>query len=126
MGWRAISGRGFAFGAPFVKARAGRYGPPQMKIHPLITTAKELSALVARMSAHDFVAVDTEFMRENSYWPDLCLLQIATGEEAAAVDPKADGMDLSPLLDLLVENQDVLKVFHAGGQDVEIVHNLTG
>ena len=99
--------------------------PPQMKIHPLITTTKELSALVSRMSAHDFIAVDTEFMRENTYWPDLCLLQVATNEEAAAIDPKADGMDLAPLLDLLVDNHDVLKVFHAGGQDLEIIHNLT-
>jgi ribonuclease D len=97
-----------------------------MKIHSLITTTKELSALVARMSAHDFIAVDTEFMRENTYWPDLCLLQISNDEEAAAIDPKADGIDLSPLLDLLVENHDVLKVFHAGGQDLEIIHNLTG
>jgi len=64
-------------------------------------------------------------MRENTYWPDLCLVQIATPEEAAAIDPKADGIDLTPLLDLLVENHDVLKVFHAGGQDLEIIHNLT-
>jgi len=56
---------------PFVKARRGRYGPPQMKIHPLITSTDELAALVSRISTDDFVAVDTEFMRENSYWPDL-------------------------------------------------------
>ena len=49
-----------------------------MKIHPLISTTEELSSLITRMSAHDFVVVDTEFMRENTYWPDLCLLQIAT------------------------------------------------
>src|SRR5678815_1540280 len=97
-----------------------------MKIHPLITTTKELSALVSRMSNQDFVTVDTEFMRENTYWPDLCLLQVATEVEAAAIDPKADGIDLAPLLELLVENHDVLKVFHAGGQDLEIIHNLTG
>ena len=96
-----------------------------MKIHPLISSTDDLAALMSRMSAHDFVAVDTEFMRENTYWPDLCLLQIATPDEAAAIDPKADGLDLSPLLELLVENHDVLKVFHAGGQDLEIIHNLT-
>jgi ribonuclease D len=96
-----------------------------MKIHPLITKTDDLAKLVDRMAAHAFVAVDTEFMRENTYWPDLCLIQIATGEEAAAIDPKAD-LDLDPLLSLLVDNQDVLKVFHAGGQDLEIVHNLTG
>jgi ribonuclease D len=65
-------------------------------------------------------------MRENSYWPDLCLIQIASTEEAAAIDPKADGIDLGPLLELLVANTEVLKVFHAGGQDLEIIHNLTG
>ena len=97
-----------------------------MKIHPLISTTDELAALVHRMSTHDFVAVDTEFMRENSYWPDLCLLQIATPDEAAAIDPKADGLSLEPILELLVKNDDVLKVFHAGGQDLEIIHNLTG
>ena len=96
-----------------------------MKIHPLITTSDAVAALVTRLSSKPFVAVDTEFMRENSYWPDLCLIQIASDEEAAAVDPKAD-LDLTPLLDLMVENSDVLKVFHAGGQDLEIVHNLTG
>jgi ribonuclease D len=96
-----------------------------MKIHPLISDSATLAALIERMSKHPFVAVDTEFMRENSYWPDLCLIQIATPDEAAAIDPKAD-IDLKPLLDLLVENGDVLKVFHAGGQDLEIVYNLTG
>ncbi|RST31199.1 ribonuclease D [Sphingomonas ginkgonis] len=97
-----------------------------MKIHPLITDSASLAALIERMTAASFVAVDTEFMRENSYWPELCLIQIATPEEAAAIDPKADGIDLQPLLDLLVDNEEVLKVFHAGGQDLEIVHNLTG
>src|SRR3546814_12632765 len=67
----------------------------------------------------------TEFMRENSYWPELCLIQIADENEAAAVDPLAPGMDMTPLLDLLTKNRDVLKVFHAGGQDIEIVANLT-
>jgi len=97
-----------------------------MKIHPLITDNAALSDLVAKLSRSPFVAVDTEFMRENTYWPDLCLIQIADTEDAAAIDPKAKGLDLQPLLDLLVDNEDVLKVFHAGGQDLEIVHNLTG
>ena len=110
----------------FVKARPRRYGPRNMKIHKLISTSDELADLVSRLSTQPFVAVDTEFMRENTYWPDLCLLQIASEEEAAAIDPKAEGLDLAPLLDLLVDNHDVLKVFHAGGQDLEIIHNLTG
>ncbi len=97
-----------------------------MIIHPLITKTEELAALCERLAKSDFVTVDTEFMRENTYWPELCLVQIANTEEAAAVDPKAEGLDLSPLLDLLTDNEDVLKVFHAGGQDVEIIYNFTG
>ena len=97
-----------------------------MRIHPLITDSESLEDLCERLARSPFVAVDTEFMRENTYWPDLCLLQIANGEEAAAIDPKADGIDLTPLLNLLVNNEHVLKVFHAGGQDIEIVFNLTG
>jgi ribonuclease D len=97
-----------------------------MQIHPLITDTDTLASLCARLSKSEFVAVDTEFMRENSYWPDLCLVQIADDKEAAAIDPKAQGLDLSPLLKLLTDNDEVLKVFHAGGQDIEIIHNLTG
>ncbi|HLV07076.1 MAG TPA: ribonuclease D [Croceibacterium sp.] len=97
-----------------------------MKIHPLITTTAELAELCERLAKSEFVAVDTEFMRENTYWPLLCLVQVGNEEEAAAIDPLADGIDLSPLLELLTNNPDVLKVFHAGGQDVEIIYNLTG
>src|SRR3954465_3939224 len=96
-----------------------------MKIHPLISDSAGLTALVERLSAAPFVAVDTEFMRENTYWPELCLVQIADAHEAAAIDPLAEGIDLTPLLDLMVDNEDVLKVVHAGAQDIEIVHNLT-
>ena len=96
-----------------------------MKIHPLITTTEALTDLCGRLAKADFICVDTEFMRENTYWPELCLIQIADTNEAAAVDPMAPGIDLAPLLDLLVDNEDVLKVFHAGGQDVEIIYNLT-
>ena len=97
-----------------------------MKIHPLITTTDALAELCERLSKAQFVCVDTEFMRENTYWPELCLIQIADNQEAAAIDPLAKDLDMSPLLDLLVDNEDVLKVFHAGGQDVEIIYNLTG
>jgi ribonuclease D len=97
-----------------------------MKIHPLITDSESLKSLCDRLSKSDFVAVDTEFMRENTFWPDLCLVQIGNEEEAAAVDPKAEGIDLKPLLDLMTDNEDILKVFHAGGQDIEIIYNLTG
>lgn len=97
-----------------------------MHIHPLITTTDALTDLCKRLANEPFITVDTEFMRENSYWPDLCLVQVASVHEAAAIDPKAEGLDLAPLLELLVNNEDVLKVFHAGGQDIEIVYNLTG
>src|SRR3990170_6838909 len=90
-------------------ARAG-YGRLHMKIHPLITDTATLTALIDRLALSPFIAVDTEFMRENTYWPELCLIQIADEAEAAAVDPLAEGIDLKPLLDLLVDNREVLKV----------------
>ncbi|NML05273.1 ribonuclease D [Sphingomonas sp. G-3-2-10] len=97
-----------------------------MHIHDLIEDSASLANLCARLATKPYVVVDTEFMRENTYWPELCLIQIADDEEAAAIDPMAPNIDLGPLLDLLTENEDVLKVFHAGGQDIEIVYNLTG
>jgi len=97
-----------------------------MQIHPLITDTESLAALCQRLAKSDFVAVDTEFMRENTYYPLLCLVQVGNEEEAAAIDPLAEGIDLTPLLELMTNNEDVLKVFHAGGQDVEIIYNLTG
>ena len=96
-----------------------------MLIHPLVTDTETLTALCARLAQADFVTVDTEFMRESTYYPDLCLVQVASPTEAAAIDPKAPDLDLAPLLKLLVEDE-VLKVFHAGGQDLEIIYNLTG
>jgi ribonuclease D len=97
-----------------------------MHVHPLITDSATLANLCTRLSAADFVTVDTEFMRESTYYPELCLIQIADTNEAAAIDPMAPGLDMTPLLELLTDNEDVLKVFHAGGQDIEIVYNLTG
>ena len=97
-----------------------------MHIHPLLTDNQDIADICARFATADFITVDTEFMRENTYWPILCLIQISDGKEAAAIDPLAKGVDLGPLLELLVDNENVLKIFHAGGQDVEIIHNLTG
>ncbi|AMG75317.1 ribonuclease D [Sphingopyxis granuli] len=97
-----------------------------MQIHPLIESSAALLEFVDLIKDSDFIAVDTEFMRENTFWPELCLIQIADSNHAAAIDPMAPGIDLQPLLNLLVDNEDVLKVFHAGGQDVEIIFNLTG
>jgi ribonuclease D len=97
-----------------------------MTIHPLIEDSDTLAKICARMASARFIAIDTEFMRENTFWPELCLIQIADPNEAAAIDPKAPGIDLTPLLNLMTQNEDVLKVFHAGGQDIEIIYNLTG
>ncbi len=118
--------RALPFHPLFVNPRARVYGARLMHVHPLITDSAALANLCARLADAPFVCVDTEFMRENTYWPELCLIQIADTEEAAAIDPKAPGLDMQPLLDLLVNNEDVLKVFHAGGQDIEIIYNLTG
>jgi len=115
----------FPFTHAFVKARECRYGA-KMHIHPLINDTATLSNLCTRFADADFVCVDTEFMRESTFFPELCLIQIADSEEAAAIDPMAPGLDLAPLLELLVANDNVLKVFHAGGQDLEIIYNLTG
>jgi ribonuclease D len=97
-----------------------------MQIHPLITESKQLAEFCARISKSRFVAVDTEFMRENTYYPELCLVQLADENEAAAIDPKAEGLDLTPMLELITNNEDILKIFHAGGQDIEIFYNMTG
>lgn len=72
-----------------------------------------------------YVAIDTEFLRDNTYWPKLCLVQIAGAETAAAIDPLAAGLDLAPLFGLLAD-PDVVKVFHSARQDIEIFVNLTG
>src|SRR3712207_4471468 len=92
----------------------------------LITTTAELEAFCRRLEGADFITVDTEFMREKTFWPKLCLVQIAGPDDAAAaVDPLAEGIDLAPLYRLLVD-PNVLKVFHAARQDVEIFYHLTG
>ncbi|MBK8174483.1 MAG: ribonuclease D [Rhodospirillales bacterium] len=91
----------------------------------LITEAAELAAFCDRLAGADLIAVDTEFMRERTYWPKLCLVQVAGPDEAAAIDPLADGMDLSPLF-ALMQQPAPLKVFHAARQDLEIFHKLMG
>jgi ribonuclease D len=97
-----------------------------MQVHPLIETSAALVEFCDLIKNSDFIAVDTEFMRENTFWPELCLIQVADSAHAAAIDPMAPGIDLQPLLAMLVDNEDILKVFHAGGQDVEIIFNMTG
>jgi ribonuclease D len=89
----------------------------------LITDSGTLAAFCERLRAAPYVTVDTEFLRDTTYWPKLCLVQLGGPEEVAAVDALADGLDLQPLYDLLRDPQ-VLKVFHSGRQDMEIFHNL--
>jgi len=91
----------------------------------LLTTTSELAAFCDQLADDDFVTVDTEFMRERTYYPKLCLVQLGGAHGVAAVDPLAKGIDLQPLLDLMA-NTKVLKVFHAARQDIEIFYNLTG
>lgn len=91
----------------------------------LITSTSVLADFCGRAAAHDFVTVDTEFLRETTYWPKLCLLQAATEDEAVLVDPLAEGMSLTPFFELLA-NENVTKVFHAARQDIEIFVKLTG
>src|SRR5579862_83734 len=88
-------------------------------MHP-ITTTSELAAACKRMAAHPFVTVDTEFLRETTYYPLLCVAQMATTDEALVVDALAAGIDLSPFYELMA-NEKVMKVFHAARQDIEIV-----
>lgn len=88
-----------------------------------ITTTAELEAFCAKLRGQPFVAVDTEFMRETTYWPKLCLIQAAAPSAEATIDPLAEGIDLEPFLEIL-RDETILKVFHAARQDVEIFNNL--
>lgn len=88
-----------------------------------ITNTEELAAVCIRLAQHDYVTVDTEFMRESTFWPILCLIQLAGPEDAVTVDPMADGLDLEPFFTLM-RDESVLKVFHAARQDIEIVYHL--
>ena len=85
----------------------------------VITDTPTLAAFCHRLADAEFITVDTEFMRESTYWPMLCLAQVGGPDEARAIDALADGSDLTPLFDLLA-NPKILKVFHAARQDMEI------
>ena len=91
----------------------------------VITDTAALGRFCAAQRGASFIAVDTEFMRERTYWPILCLVQVAGPSEAAANDALASGIDLTPLLALMAD-EGILKVFHAARQDVEIFFNLSG
>ena len=87
----------------------------------LITTTADLAAVCDRLARHPFITVDTEFLRETTYFPQLCVLQMASPDESAVVDALAEGIDLAPFFALMA-NEKVLKVFHAARQDIEIFY----
>ena len=89
----------------------------------LLTTTEDVTAACTRMAAHPFVTVDTEFLRESTFWPQLCVVQLASPDEALAIDALAEGLDLQPLFALMAD-PNVVKVFHAARQDLEIFWNL--
>lgn len=93
----------------------------------LITEQDTLDALVAQLQQQTFITIDTEFLREKTYFPLLCLIQVASGDGvvAAAIDPLVEGLDLSGLFDVL-RNEAIVKVFHAARQDLEIFYELMG
>src|ERR1700690_3842037 len=89
----------------------------------LITTTAELTDVCTRMARHPFVTVDTEFLRETTYYPLLCVAQMASPDEAVVIDALAKGIDLAPFF-ALMGNEKIVKVFHAARQDIEIVWNM--
>ena len=90
----------------------------------LITNTDKLAAACSRFAAQPFITIDTEFLRENTFWPKLCLIQMACADEELIIDPLSEGLDLSPFFELM-NNPDVVKVFHAARQDIEIIYNLS-
>lgn len=89
----------------------------------LITSTESLAETCRRLAQHPFVTVDTEFLRETTFWPRVCVIQMASDDEAVAVDAMADGLDLTPFFDLMADPK-VVKVFHAARQDLEIIWHL--
>lgn len=89
----------------------------------MIETTADLKAACAELAKSDFITIDTEFLRETTFWPELCLIQMASPDTEVLVDPLAKGIDLAPFFELMA-NPNVLKVFHAARQDIEIVYHL--
>ena len=89
----------------------------------LITEQTQLVEACRRLANETFLSIDTEFMREKTYYPQLCLIQIAGKKEAIVIDALAEDINLNPVLELM-ENEAITKVFHACRQDIEIFYNL--
>jgi ribonuclease D len=130
-----IMGADKKFGIPVVR-RSKRYGktlPPRDRLARLrylaamepITTTEALADACSRLASHPFVTVDTEFLRESTFYPILCVAQMASPDESVVIDALAEGIDLQPFYALMA-NEAVLKVFHAARQDIEIVWHRAG
>jgi len=91
----------------------------------MIETTAELAAACKELAKSDFITIDTEFLRETTFWPELCLIQMASPTTEVIVDPLAKGIDLTPFFELMADTK-VLKVFHAARQDIEIIFNRGG
>src|SRR5262245_27910206 len=94
-----------------------------MNAIPMISTTEALAEFCRRLSQSEFIAVDTEFMRQSTYWPQLCLIQVAAPDAEAVIDPIGGSMDLAPFFELMAKTN-VMKVFHSGRQDIEICYHL--
>lgn len=91
----------------------------------MIETTAALAEACAELAKSEFITIDTEFLRETTFWPELCLVQMASPTLEVLVDPLAKGLDLTPLFELMA-NPAVVKVFHAARQDIEIIYHLGG
>lgn len=91
----------------------------------VISTTKDLARVCRDLAEGDFVTVDTEFLRETTYWPKLCLIQVANPDHEIIIDPLSDGLDLEPFFALMAD-PGVVKVFHAARQDIEIFVEMSG
>ena len=89
-----------------------------------IKETNHLNELCSKLNKSEFLSIDTEFIREKTYWPKLCLIQVFNGEEKIIIDPLAKDIDLKSFFEIL-NNKEIVKIFHSGRQDIEIFYNLT-
>ena len=89
-----------------------------------IKETNHLNELCSKLNKSEFLSIDTEFIREKTYWPKLCLIQVFNGKEQIIIDPLAKDIDLKSFFEIL-NNKEIVKIFHSGRQDIEIFYNLT-
>src|ERR1700744_38513 len=122
--------RGVPWGSANTKAcgLATTDGPERIRYSRwmrIVTNTADLKTLVGELESAPYLALDTEFLRDQTYWPKLCLIQVASPEVAAIIDPLAEGIDLAPFYELM-KKPDIVKVLHAARQDIEIFHHQGG